>query len=141
MADLGPITITVETTGSDSASASFRSVFEHLASSRGALERVAELFPDFLRAESGSGGVNLIADIDDLFLCEPVNSATVGAHKVVFWIKPSKRYVEFVTAISRDGNLPLDFNFHGWPILSVGDRTPTVDRTGRGAILSPEGAR
>ena len=112
----------------DGALASARSVLDVLAASGSSLGRLVQLFPDFLHAEGPGRVAELRADAFDLLFAEAVNAPALGAGKIV--LKPSDRYIEFVTAISRDGNVALDFDLHGWPILSVVACTTTVAEAG-----------
>ncbi len=109
-------------------SASLASVFEVLGTSGHLLKRFAEFFPDLIDAEGPGLIVDLSADRGDLFRIKSVASAADGAFKLIF--EPSDRYIKFVAAISRDGNVSADFDLHGWPILSVVSAQPTVAEGG-----------
>lgn len=132
MTHLHSLTIDVDKPARDAALASFRSIAENLAALDGSGERVVDLFS---RALDGGN------DAGDLFLVEPVVAFADGAAKDCrLQILPGEPFLEAVTALAVEReDVSLSFS-HGWPILSVGDRTPTVDRKGRGASLSPDGA-
>lgn len=118
--------------------ASFASVFDVLRSGSHLLERFAEFFPDVIHAEGGGLIADLGADGSNLILIETVLGSADGALELIF--KPSDRYLEFVAAIARDGNVTADFDAHGWPILSVVSAQPTVVDAGGVASLSGESA-
>lgn len=118
--------VVIEITGGDELTASARSVADALSALGGASERIAEFFP---------GHSELGADCLDLILRKPLNSAAPGATKFeAFKLDPSDRYLEFVAAVARDCHADTFFR-HGWPILSVVARTPTVAEAGVAASV------
>jgi len=123
--------------GGKAASASARSVGDVLAAFDGLAHRLVEAFPDFFSAEGG----DLRLDIGNLFRAEPIDSAALRAGEVI--LKPSERYIELVSAISRDWGVAPDFDLHfvhSWPILfRAFAPSRTMSRTGgAGNGVSPE---
>lgn len=102
-----------------------------LADALWAFEACPESFGD----DFGSALRDLIAqavdDPVDLGLGEVVNASALGADEIRLRCDPSDRYCELVAAVAANSGdrFGLDVR-HGWPILSVGDRTPTVTEAG-----------
>ena len=69
----------------------------------------------------------------------PLRAADRASDNYVFRILPGQRYVELVAAITRycGGEAVVS---HGWPILSVESRIPTVTEGAAPANAAPEGA-
>lgn len=120
--------------GADPALLSTRLVGNVLASAGDAAQPLVERFPDLLGTGFGGLVVGLSPDAVSLFFGEPVMGAADGALHLV--LKPSDRYLELVSAVAGDFGMACDLDVHGWPILSVVGRTPTVAEAG-GAYSVP----
>ena len=138
MATIGPISITLPDTAP--MQASFASVFEHLAASRGAAEEVARRFPAAF-VHCGGDTFELADDAGDLLFAQMVDGPAFRAGKIdALKFDPSDRYLEAVAAIAAlDGQVNVAFD-HGWPILSVGDGSTTVTEAGGAASIPGGGA-
>lgn len=121
------LTLSVQTVG---VVTSFLSVFDVLRMRSDLLERFTEFFPDMIHAEGSGPVTDLSSNSFDLLFAEPVFLTAGGA--VEFILKPSDRYLEFVAAITRDGDVSADFDLHSWPILVLrGDSAqPTIAEGG-----------
>lgn len=130
---LGKLSVGVDGAANEGAVASFHSVraaLEHIPLNvfEGLTENILGLF-----VLGDHGG--------DLFVCEPVGLAAAGASELQgLKVSPSKRYNELVTAIAASGHGYGIRVVHGWPILSVDDRKPTVTEAGAVTSRSGEGA-
>lgn len=132
MAKVGPVVIDMHAVAHHPALRSVASVLDVLAASGGAFDALADSFPELVCTEGPDLSANLRSDAGDLIFGESILRTTVGTLEVA--LKPSDRYLELVAAISGNRDVSCDFDFHGWPILSlVGD---TASMTEAGAASS-----
>lgn len=108
-----------------------------------ALAEIGDDLPDFLSDElrgfalCGSVGGH---DLSDLVVVEPADVAAGGACDVQrLKILPGNRYSEFVSAIAGRIDSHRVGVVHGWPVLSLGARTPSVTEAGSAASGPGEG--
>lgn len=122
----GPIEVALSA-GLHPVALSARSIFDVLAAANGIGEGARKIVAHFSHDGGTDGRSNLGFDISDLLCVEMVDGPALGTDKIGVRCEPDSRYLELVSAVASDGdgNLRLDFS-HGWPILSVGGRTPTV---------------
>lgn len=79
-----------------------------------------------------------LADQRDLFACElSLKGADGAADQDVFRVLPSQGYLELVAAVAQDFGVETVVS-HGWPILSVESRIPTVAEGAAPASAAPE---
>lgn len=127
MATVGPITISVDL---EPMRLSVEGLASAVETSEGVLDRLVE---------AGFGSLIFGDDLSGLFRCEAIDGAATGAFELHgFRVMPDERYIELVSAITRDGNPYVSGLVHGWPILSVVARTTTVAEAG-GAATAPGG--
>ncbi len=112
---VGPAKLTIQA-DCELARRSLLSVFETLGASRGAFNALPNSFPEFFGSELTCCCPNLSDNAGHLFIAEPIPCPADRAFK--FFIGPSNRYLELVTAIASDGDYSVDFDFHGWPSLN-----------------------
>lgn len=124
--EVGPLHVTVGGANAASRSlASLGAVFRH--------ERASQVRRDLLEQFIS------LFDVGDLFRFEPVGDAAPGTNKLdPIQLAPSDGYEKFVSAFVADGHADIAAVIHGWPILSVVDRTATVTEAG-GAHNAPGG--
>jgi len=118
--------ITLSLAGAASAGLSARLVGEVLTASGALPHTLTKSFPDFFDAELPSLAVKFSLEAGDLFSAEPVDLSALRTGEIV--LKPSDRYLEFVTAVASCFDMACDLDLHGWPILSsVGCSTTMAD--------------
>lgn len=111
---------------------SFLSVAAVVVTLGDASESCARLSDEFAMAGDDTG---------NLFVAKPVLNPAGGA-LVAEGVKvhPSDRYLELVAAIANEAKARVVFSDHGWPILSVGEGSPTVTEGEVAAKRLPGGA-
>jgi hypothetical protein len=144
VAAVAHVTVALEGTPSkqvDAATASLRSIGDVLLSAGGPSKALAELFPDLFRTGLGESLIEHPLDVGELLVVDVIDGAAGRADKISLSVQPSDRYRELVAAVASDLNGRSDIVFsHGWPILSVGDRTPTVAEVPEATNLRDGGA-
>lgn len=129
MAKIGALVLNVDTRG---AAASFSSLAAAIEAVDGVTDKLCG---------AGFSSFVLGHDLSGLLRCEAVDSVAARAGELHgLRIVPDERYVELVAALTRDGNPYTSGFLHGWPILSVVGRTPTVAEAG-GEAIAPGGGQ
>lgn len=128
MAEVGPVTLVLKTSGMEDANASFTSLACVFGPS-GPQSDVEKLLVEFLLSRIDGGD-----DAPDLIRSEffgNLTSRAIELHSLK--ILPSDRYVELVSAVADEReDLLISFR-HGWPILSLaGDTASMAELPGSG---------
>lgn len=103
-------------------------------------QHIVDLAGQCLGATFGDDGIELAPDFGALFRIHAVDSPAGRAGDVLLRVEPDGRYAELVSAVAAVADCRCDVGAHGWPILSVVSRPPTVAGRGGAASLTPEGA-
>lgn len=108
-----------------------------------AIESVESLQAALRSGKLADASLKSIQSLLDLASVDLSDLATFGADKLSLHFQPSERYLRCVTAMSaRDVErhvVRVEFR-HGWPILSVVSRIPTVTEGAAPSSAAPEGA-
>lgn len=139
MAQIGPVTLSINTTAARQSFESVALAMQSLGSS--ALEQVLLQFDDLL-AKDRLCSLVLFDDGRSLLGREPVDLPASRAGELhSLRVFPHERYVELVSAIARSGNAHAVRVVHDWPILSVASDSATVAEAGGESIPAGGGAR
>lgn len=126
-------------TGSLRLSVSTTGLRESVDSVVAAIEASPELLERLL--ESLLGSIVLGDDLSGLVRCEAIKGAAPRAGVLHgMGVLPDQRYLELVSAVVAQGDAHISSFSHGWPILSVVGRTPTVAEAG-GEAIAPGGGQ
>lgn len=135
----GPVAIDIkiDPASIDVMNRSLASVFDVLVAPRPGLKALADRLGIELRSVTEGSVADLLHDRVDLRAVEPVTGAAGGA--LEFVVYPPDGYVELVAAIATHGDVTLNIDLHGWPVLSLGCDTPSVTEAAEASSLGRGG--
>ena len=122
--------------GADGALLSTRLVCDALMAAGDVAHGFVELFPEFLSRGLSGAGVEISPDFIEAVFGDAESRSAGDA--LVVTLKPSDRYLAFVSALGRELDVPCDRDgAHGWPILSVVPSPTTLSPKGSGVQPGP----